>query len=566
MLREVKLKAEAARPAGNATPPPPVEPVPVISPPPVEPIQVISPPPAKPIQAVSPPPAKPVPVIAPAPDDEDMSISRFFNLEDDGAPAPRVISLEDEDTWSPHILRLDDEDVSPLRIISLDDEDAPPMRIISLEEDAPAPRVIDLAESPPARVVELPPAPPPVRVADPPPVQIASPLPIERPPTAELAPAQRILLNDNGDLASIARAVEEIAAAKTQRDAAATPTLAASALASALNRDGELKKGTLMALLGLSAIVVVAIIVAIFPYVYGLASRRNVPDIVGQQVNLAKTMLSRMGYQVNIAIFDVPNAPAGTVFDVTPAVGTIVHVGDTLTLLVVTDSPSPQPQQAVRRPAPLPTTGLHPATASANPTAVLPTTRGTPKPTTPLANGQPGTSTVRDTKLAPVASISGGGSGTVPGSNPAAASPGAGTVTVPEVKGLNEDRAKALLALLGLHAVTANVTDPTQPNGMVLTCHPGAGTLLASGSNVYLLINSLTPVAPKPEAPPTVVLKNYVGKSGREVTTDLYSLGFTLVFDHQANSTVQPNTVIATDPPAGAAVPVGAVIKVMLAL
>lgn len=538
MLREVKLKAEAARPAGNATPPPPVEPVPVIAL----------------------PPTKPVPVIALTPDDEDMSISRFFNLEDDGTPAPRVISLEDEDAWAPHILRLDDEDISPLRIISLDDEDAPPMRIISLEEEhAPAPRVIDLDDAPPPRVVELPPVPPPVRVADPLPVQIVSPLPIERTPAAELAPAQRILLNDNGDLASIARAVEEIAAAKTQRDAAATPTFAASTLASALNRDGELKKGTLMALLGLSAIVVVAIIVAIFPYVYGLATRRNVPDIVGQQVNLAKTMLGRMGYQVNIAIFDVPNAPAGTVFDVTPAVGTIVHVGDTLTLLVVTDSPSPQPQQAVRRPAPLPTTALHPATASANPAAALPTTSGTPKPTTPLANGQPGTSTVGGTKPTP-------GTSTVPGSNPVAASPGAGRVTVPEVNGLNEERAKALLALLGLHAVTANVADPTQPNGMVLTCHPGAGTLLASGSNVYLLINGLTPVAPKPAAPPTVVLKNYVGKSGREVTTDLYSLGFTLVFDHQANSTVQPNTVIATDPPAGAAVPVGAVIKVMLAL
>ena len=487
--------------------------------------------------------------------------------EDEEADAIPVISLPPEEERSP-----------ASRVISKSDASEPrPLRVADI---APASTkwIIEKDEPPPPRVVETPstpepshPAPPaPPRLPPPTPVHIESTLAVEPAPDEGMAGIPRIHLADSGDLASITRAVEELATAKQQREADAKPTLVESAQSSLFSKDGGLHKTTMLALLGLFVIIAVAVGVAIFPYVYKQATRRNVPDVIGQQVIQAQTTLTKMGYKVNIAIFDVPKAAGGTVFDMTPAVGSIVHVGDTLTLLVVTDTPSPEQPLLAGHTTPrfLPT----PPPGKTPPTRAVPiAANASPTPAGSPPNGQPGAPTVAGVNPVPAAPPQLMGSGkTTDHANPAPspAPPAASRVSLPDVKGMPEAHAKALLALMGLRPVTANVVDPSQPNGVVLTCHPAAGTLLDAGANVYLLINGLTPAAPKSTAPsaPTLTLKNYVGKTGREAADELYQLGLTPAFVHQSANGATPNTVIATDPPAGAAVPIGATVKVVLAL
>jgi beta-lactam-binding protein with PASTA domain len=117
-------------------------------------------------------------------------------------------------------------------------------------------------------------------------------------------------------------------------------------------------------------------------------------------------------------------------------------------------------------------------------------------------------------------------------------------ISIPNVRGLKEDAAKAKLAAAGLKSKVQRVFAGA-PKGEVVDTVPPGGERVAPGTTVVLKVSKARNLAKVPDV---------VGKSESEAVSILRAQGFTpRIFDVPAQ--VQKGTVVSQAPPAGAQAP-----------
>jgi eukaryotic-like serine/threonine-protein kinase len=117
---------------------------------------------------------------------------------------------------------------------------------------------------------------------------------------------------------------------------------------------------------------------------------------------------------------------------------------------------------------------------------------------------------------------------------------GANTVTVPNVVGLDDQAALATLQNAGLSGVLVQ-RDSTEPEGKVLSQSPGAGKVVARGSQVTIFAST-----------GAITVPDVVGQDRKTAVTTLKKAGFTVaVTEQQTTDPSQLNQVISEFPPGG---------------
>jgi hypothetical protein len=122
------------------------------------------------------------------------------------------------------------------------------------------------------------------------------------------------------------------------------------------------------------------------------AASVRAPAVVGQRQVVAERAIQQAGLKAIVQETASRTVPAGTVLSESPASGTRVPVGATVTLTVAGSAgapatPTPTPTATCPAPTPVPTTG-EPAAPTAEPSAVPPATpsaKATPVPAAPTA-------------------------------------------------------------------------------------------------------------------------------------------------------------------------------------
>jgi eukaryotic-like serine/threonine-protein kinase len=131
-----------------------------------------------------------------------------------------------------------------------------------------------------------------------------------------------------------------------------------------------------------------------------------------------------------------------------------------------------------------------------------------------------------------------------------------GQVTIPDLKGLTEDAARAELEKLNLQVGgTDTENSPDVDQGMVTKSEPGAGKSAQEGSEVALYLSTGNTTIP-----------NVIGQSKDAAEQQLGNLGLgTIQWDEEETDEVAEGTVARTDPEAGD-VPQGTSITVYIAV
>lgn len=135
-----------------------------------------------------------------------------------------------------------------------------------------------------------------------------------------------------------------------------------------------------------------------------------------------------------------------------------------------------------------------------------------------------------------------------------------GVTDVPELAGLPEERANALLADQGLRLVSSGPGrySANVPTGRVIETRPRAGSLVKRGSAVEVVVSL---------GAQRLVVPDLGGKALQAAQVTLrgtgFELGDTLSIVAAAGA---PGAVVGQDPPAGVEVPVGARVDLLVAL
>jgi serine/threonine-protein kinase len=117
---------------------------------------------------------------------------------------------------------------------------------------------------------------------------------------------------------------------------------------------------------------------------------------------------------------------------------------------------------------------------------------------------------------------------------------GANTVTVPSVVGMDDQAALAALQNAGLSGVLVQ-RDSTEPEGKVLSQSPGAGKVVARGSQVTVFAST-----------GAITVPDVVGQDRKSAVNALKKAGFTpAVTEEETTDPAQVNRVISEFPPAG---------------
>lgn len=122
-------------------------------------------------------------------------------------------------------------------------------------------------------------------------------------------------------------------------------------------------------------------------------------------------------------------------------------------------------------------------------------------------------------------------------------------VPVPDLAGLPAEQARERIDQLGLQAVISQGRfDPFAPPGTIIESSPGPGVAVKVGRQVYL-----TPSLGKENR----VVPDLHGMSVRLATMKLEEVGLRVgATDQAASDAIPPGQILATNPPAGAPVPV----------
>jgi serine/threonine-protein kinase len=128
-------------------------------------------------------------------------------------------------------------------------------------------------------------------------------------------------------------------------------------------------------------------------------------------------------------------------------------------------------------------------------------------------------------------------------------------VAVPALVGLPQAQAEVRLFRAGLKAGPTQAPSANVPAGSVVSQTPGPGSEVKKGSRVGIVVSS---------GPGSVKLPNVAGLSGTQALAKLGSLGLHPTAQSAPSATVKQGVAISTSPAAGAAVPRGSAVTVVL--
>jgi beta-lactam-binding protein with PASTA domain/predicted Ser/Thr protein kinase len=266
-----------------------------------------------------------------------------------------------------------------------------------------------------------------------------------------------------------------------------------------------------------------AAVAALVAFALTRPSHVSVPDVIGQDIDAATQVLDSKGFDV--AIKAVPSgAPRNQVVEQDPIPtdrgGGKVEEGSTVTLSV-SSGPAivavPDVAGLSRRDA---TTRLEKAGFKV-------TTRDEFSNTVPKGRAI-GTEPAAGTQLSTGQVIT------------LRVSRGTNQVEVPNVVGLDDQAALAALQSAGLSGVLVQ-RDSTEPEGKVISQSPGAGKLVARGSQVTIFAST-----------GAITVPDVVGQDRKTAVTALKKAGFTVAVTEQPSSDpAELNRVISEFPPGG---------------
>lgn len=270
----------------------------------------------------------------------------------------------------------------------------------------------------------------------------------------------------------------------------------------------------------------------------GGPSMVTIPNVVGLAQANAVTSITGAGLTDTITTQADANIATGAVVSESPAAGTSVATG-TMVTLVVSSGPPPV---AVPDVVGLTQAAAITALSNANLAIGVVTTQASTAVAAGLVISQN-----------PAAGI------TVAGNTAVALVVSAGPpVTVPNVVGLNQGAAATLISGLGLVVGSAtNALSATVPAGDVISQSPAAGTAVAVGSAVTLVISLGAPVA----------VPNVVGQTQAAATTAIGNAGLVLGTGTTQNSaTIPTGSVISQNPAAGTSVAPGTAVALVISI
>lgn len=243
-----------------------------------------------------------------------------------------------------------------------------------------------------------------------------------------------------------------------------------------------------------------------------------VPNIVGQPIQAARKATDDAKLKIVLKYDSASTQPTGTVTETDPAAGTRMPVGSKISITVA---------------------GAHPI--------------GTPASTT----------------IAPVVTTNNSGN-TAATTSTTNVKPAMGMVKIPNVENKTEDAARQQLGELGLRVIVKKGAVKDSPDNVVLYTKPAAGIDVKPGSDVEILVNSLSGATSTPTTPVTTVQKKqladtYVGQSSAAVESELKKLGYTTELRVVDTKAQLSGKVVSISPPAGSMVAPGEKITITVA-
>ena len=131
-------------------------------------------------------------------------------------------------------------------------------------------------------------------------------------------------------------------------------------------------------------------------------------------------------------------------------------------------------------------------------------------------------------------------------------------VAVPDVVGQTEADASAAITGAGLVAGASQAADETVPVGNVISQDPVAGTMVATGSTVSIVVSS------GPDVPATVPVPDVSGQPEGDAQKALEDEGFVTTSTQQPSADVEIGLVISTNPAAGTEVAPGTSVEMLV--
>ncbi|HEY3377145.1 MAG TPA: PASTA domain-containing protein [Armatimonadota bacterium] len=248
-------------------------------------------------------------------------------------------------------------------------------------------------------------------------------------------------------------------------------------------------------------LVIVLAVVAAFLVMRGRPEKLlMVPDVTGKNIAVARTLITDIGFRPLVTYDAASKMAPGNVIETTPHPGTRVKPGSDISLVVAGKAPIDKPI--------------------------------TPRPT----YGET--------------------------SDKEAVRPATTRVTVPDVEGTIEGKAKSKLEALGLKVVATTTNDPAQPDRVVVTSDPKPDTQVDPGAIVHITVNSLAARTPEVKL---LTVDNYVGRSGKESLEALKAKGFTASWRYEPSRQQPPGYVVRTEPAGGMQLAPGSPITVVIA-
>jgi serine/threonine-protein kinase len=123
-------------------------------------------------------------------------------------------------------------------------------------------------------------------------------------------------------------------------------------------------------------------------------------------------------------------------------------------------------------------------------------------------------------------------------------------VTVPDVSGVVEAKAKKQLEQLGLKVSVATAADDL-PAGVVVRSSPDAGAAVDPGSTVRITVSQGRVAATPQQTTAQIMLKDYSGVALQAATDDLQRQGVSVAVAYQATRLQPSGYVVQTQPAAG---------------
>jgi len=326
-------------------------------------------------------------------------------------------------------------------------------------------------------------------------------------------------LDESNELKKLAEEFERMASAENLREA--NDAVETEVKEQAARKAGVLPRRTVQMVLGIAAVLVVAIVVfAIIRHSTASGSGyKAVPNVVGDDVAAARDKLIAEGFQISENYDEQSKAAPGKVVGQDIAAGTKITAGGNVTITVA---------------------GKAPGVSGKNPWAH------------PRGSGQGGTTTQ------------------LPGNpNPPAITTG-NRVTIPKIEGLEAAQARSKLEALGLRVEAKTVNDSTQKPGTVVSCDPRSDTIVDRDTLVRI---SVTPVPTTPGTSGTVTgattssqvtIPDYFGQPSQSVLNDLRAKGLVPAWRMEASSQLRAGYVIRTDPPANTKVDPGSKVTAII--